>query len=91
MHRLRGNFLLRQGSAPFHEAKEHLKRAIIVSQDLGDKALELRGATSLARFMSDSGEPETAKGILKPIYSWFTEGLDTPDLKEAKAQLDELA
>jgi hypothetical protein len=26
-----------------------------------------------------------------PIYSWFTEGFDTPDLKEVKALLDELA
>ena len=23
-------------------------------------------------------------------YSWFTEGFDTPDLKEAKSLLDEL-
>jgi len=25
-----------------------------------------------------------------PVYGWFTEGFDTPDLKEAKALLDEL-
>jgi hypothetical protein len=25
------------------------------------------------------------------VYSWFTEGFDTRDLKEAKALLDELA
>jgi hypothetical protein len=29
--------------------------------------------------------------LLTPIYGWFTEGFDTPDLKEAKALLDELA
>ena len=29
--------------------------------------------------------------LLAPTYEWFTEGLDTPDLKEAKALLDELA
>jgi hypothetical protein len=27
---------------------------------------------------------------LAPIYSWFTEGFDTLDLKEAKALLDSL-
>jgi len=27
---------------------------------------------------------------LADIYSWFTEGFDTADLKEAKALLDEL-
>jgi hypothetical protein len=25
-----------------------------------------------------------------PVYGWFTEGFGTPDLKEAKALLDEL-
>jgi len=29
--------------------------------------------------------------LLDPVYGWFTEGFDTPDLKEAKALLDELA
>jgi hypothetical protein len=29
--------------------------------------------------------------LLTPIYGWFTEGFDTPDLKEVKALLDELA
>jgi hypothetical protein len=28
--------------------------------------------------------------MLADIYSWFTEGFDTVDLKEAKALLDEL-
>jgi hypothetical protein len=26
-----------------------------------------------------------------PLYDWFTEGCDTADLKDAKAQLDDLA
>ena len=28
--------------------------------------------------------------MLTNIYSWFTEGFDTADLKDAKALLDEL-
>ena len=31
-----------------------------------------------------------ARDLLAPVYSWFTEGFDTADLKEAKALLDEL-
>jgi hypothetical protein len=27
---------------------------------------------------------------LAPVYSWFSEGFDTLDLKEAKALLDEM-
>ncbi len=29
--------------------------------------------------------------FLAPVYGWFTEGFDTPDLKDAKALLDELS
>ena len=32
-----------------------------------------------------------ARQLLAPIHGWFTEGLDTPDLKDAKALSDELA
>ena len=29
--------------------------------------------------------------MLAEIYNWLTEGFDTPDLKDAKALLDELS
>ena len=29
--------------------------------------------------------------MLVPVYDWFTEGFDTPDLKDAKALLDQLS
>jgi predicted ATPase len=32
-----------------------------------------------------------ARELLAPVYSWFTKGFDTRDLKEAKALLEELA
>ena len=32
----------------------------------------------------------SARDLLLPVYGWFTEGFDTPDLKEAKTLLDEL-
>jgi hypothetical protein len=28
--------------------------------------------------------------VLAPVYDWFSEGLDTADLRAAKALLDEL-
>ena len=52
--------------------------------------LELRAATSLARLGSDQGKRTDAHNLLAPVYEWFSEGFDTPDLKEAKALLDEL-
>jgi len=51
----------------------------------------LRAATSLARLWCERGRRAEARELLAPIYGWFTEGFDTPDLKEAKALLTELA
>ena len=51
---------------------------------------ELRAATSLARLWASRGERRKAHDLLAPIYGWFTEGLDTPDLRDARALLDAL-
>jgi predicted ATPase len=45
---------------------------------------------SMARLWRDQGKRQQARGLLVPIYDWFTEGFDTLDLKEAKDLLDEL-
>jgi hypothetical protein len=47
-------------------------------------------ATSFGRLWRDQGKRAEARDLLAPIYGWFTEGFDTPDLKEAKALLEEL-
>ena len=46
---------------------------------------------SMARLWPDQGKPQQARELLAPVYSWFTEGFDTRDLKEAKALLEALA
>ena len=40
---------------------------------------------------ADAGRRDEARELLAPVYSWFTEGFDTLDLKQARALLDELA
>jgi predicted ATPase len=50
--------------------------------------IELRAATSLASLWRNQGKTQDAHELLKPVYDWFTEGFETPDLKEAKALLD---
>ena len=45
---------------------------------------------SLARLLKSQGRRDEARAMLAEIYSWFTEGFDTADLKDAKALLDEL-
>jgi predicted ATPase len=52
----------------------------------------LRVTTSLApRLLAKQDRCDEARSMLAKIYNWFTEGFDTADLKEAKAQLDQLS
>ena len=89
MHRLRGALLLSMSKPA--EAENSYRKALSVAQRQSAKLWELRAATSLARLWRDQGKRTEARDILAPIYGWFTEGFDTPDLKEAKALLGELA
>jgi predicted ATPase len=50
----------------------------------------LRAVRDLARLWGEQGR-RGARDLVAPVYSWFTEGFDTADLKEAKALLDDLA
>ena len=55
------------------------------------KALELRAAMSLSRLWQQQGKRSEAGDLLGEIYGWFTEGVDTADLQEAKTLLAELS
>jgi hypothetical protein len=44
----------------------------------------------LARLWQQQGKKKQARKLLAESYSWFTEGFDTADLKEAKVLLEEL-
>jgi predicted ATPase len=46
---------------------------------------------SLARLWGERGRRSEGRELLAPLYGWFTEGFDTPDLKEAAALVAELA
>ena len=56
----------------------------------GSRGFELRAAVSLAHLLRAQQRQDEARNLLRPIYSWFTEGFDTADLKQAKALLDDL-
>jgi tetratricopeptide (TPR) repeat protein len=86
--RIRGELRLRQRDREAAEAD--FREAISLAQKMGAKAWELRAATSLARLLRDSNRRGEARAMLAKIYSWFTEGFDTADLKDAKALLEEL-
>ena len=58
---------------------------------VGREVLEVECGLNLAQLWRDQGERTEARNLLAPIYGWFTEGFDTPVLKEAKALLEELS
>jgi predicted ATPase len=86
-----GELLLIQLPPDAAEAEASLQRALEVARSQSAKSFELRAATSLARLWQRQGKRDEARDLLAPIYDWFTEGFGTPDLKDAKALLDELA
>jgi class 3 adenylate cyclase len=71
--------------------EELYREAIAAAQSMGAKVSELGAATGLARFLHARGRTAEARHLLAPAYASFTEGLDTRDLKDAKALLDDLA
>jgi adenylate cyclase len=73
------------------EVETCFHQALDVSSHQCAKSLELRAAMSLSRLWQQQGKPAEAHQILTRIYGWFTEGLNTPDLQEAKALLEALA
>jgi predicted ATPase len=88
LQRLKGAFLLQLSSDNQHEAEACFQHAMAIAQSQAAKAWELRTATSLARLWQHQGKSQEAHDLLAPVYSWFTEGFDTPDLQDAKALLD---
>jgi len=86
--RLRGDVLLAIGDAAAAEAS--YAEALALAAQQSAKLWELRAAMSLARLWRDQGKHAEAHEMLAPVYGWFTEGLDTPVLQQAKALLKEL-
>jgi predicted ATPase len=91
LQRLKGEFLLQLSADNQREAETCFQHAMTVAQSQGAKAWELRTAMSLARLRQHQGKRQQARDLLAPVYAWFIEGFDTPDLQEAKALLDALA
>jgi len=91
VYRMAGEIALLSPRPDAPKAEVHFERAIVIAREQHAKSWELRATMSMARLWRDEGKLRQAHDILDPIYSWFTEGFDTLDLKEARALLDELA
>jgi predicted ATPase len=90
VHRVRGELRLAQSPPALAEADACFRAALDVARARQEKSLELRAAMSLASLLQRSGERHPARAVLAPVYASFDEGLDTADLRRARALLEEL-
>jgi predicted ATPase len=96
LHRLKGELLRPKGAQGEDDsaAEACFLQAIEIARQQAAKSLQLRAVMSLSRLWHAQGAPdkrEEARRMLSDVHDWFTEGFDTPDLKEAKALLGELS
>jgi class 3 adenylate cyclase/predicted ATPase len=88
LNRHKGLLMLRQGHA--EAAEEFYRKALGIAKAQEAKLWELRASVALAQLRRDQGRRAEALDLLAPVYGWFSEGFDTPDLKQAKILVDEL-
>ena len=90
LHRLSAGIRLRSDPADVVAAETELRNALGIAEQQGARSIQLRASRDLAELLASQGQPDKALDLLKPCYSWFTEGQRTPDLIEARAVLDRL-
>jgi predicted ATPase len=90
LRRLKGTLLTHLAPGEPQEAEACYQESLSVARHQQAKSLELRAAMSLARLWRDEGRRDEARDLLAGVYDWFSEGFDTPDLRDAKALLDEI-
>jgi predicted ATPase/DNA-binding winged helix-turn-helix (wHTH) protein len=84
--RKHGEYLLLRADAAAGEAAEReFRRAMDLARRQGALAWELRGAMSLARSWIGQGRFAEARELVAPLYGRFDEGLETADLRAARA------
>jgi adenylate cyclase len=89
-YRLTGELLLQTGRGEI-DAEACFYQAIEVARRQQAKSWELRATMSLCRLWQKQGRREEARARLAEIYNCFTDGFETPDLREAQAHLEALS
>jgi len=90
IYRIEGDLHRLKSSPDLGMAESCYREAIEIAIEDEAKSHELRAATSLGQLLRRQGRTTEAHDLLAPIYAWFTEGFDAPDLQDAKALLEEL-
>jgi len=91
LYRLRGRLAAMNAKNNPEAAVAEYERAISIARARNTRLLELRTATDYARLLAEHVDRTKAKDLLEPVYGAFNTAVDTPDIVEARAMLDELA
>ncbi len=91
LYRLQGELSRQRSLDNQTEAETSFQKALTIARRQQAKSRELRAATSLARLWQSQSKRQDTRERLAPVYGWFTEGVDTAELKDARALLDDLA
>jgi class 3 adenylate cyclase len=91
LFRFKGLLLLASSMDAQSEAEVCFRHAMDVARAQGARLFELRAAVALGQQQCDADERGRRKALLATVFKGFTEGADTPDLKEAKTLLDALS
>ncbi len=81
------DILMRRSGYDAEKVEDAFHDALSIARGQQAKSWELRAAMSLAELWAGQGERQKANDLLAPIHDWFTEGFDTPDLKDASSPL----
>ena len=90
LYRLRADVRKREGSASTSGVRADLEEAVKIARQQQSKSLELRASLGLTRLLMDDADNEGACHLIEPLHRSFSEGFDTPDVKQAGALLGEL-
>lgn len=88
--RIRGEMLLMLSEKNQEQAAQYFLEAKQKAIGQKAKSWELRAALSLRRLLQKQGRQQEAYEQLAQVYAWFTEGFQTPDLKEVRRLLGKL-
>jgi class 3 adenylate cyclase/predicted ATPase len=91
LHRTHAMTLLACDRGKADEAERALMDALAAARTREARMSELRAANAMASLWAERGERRRAYDLLAPLRAWFTEGLETRDLREAQALLDALS
>lgn len=85
---LKGDLLLALSGAD--AADPWYQYSLEAAGEVGARMAQLRAATRLVRLPRTSGKRRDATEMLRGVYESFTEGLDTPDLVDARTLLNDV-